>query len=97
VPPAYRVEHRPVAERELEQLPRAAQVRVIEALVRLSFRPLGGDRLLDVRQLRDAPGLWRLSVAGWRVFYRVDGQVVSIVGYRPRTSSTYSDLRKLPK
>ncbi|MCI4355890.1 MAG: hypothetical protein L3K18_01935 [Thermoplasmata archaeon] len=97
MPPAYRVEHRPAAERELELLPRDTQIRVIAALVRLSFRPTGGDPLLDIRQVRDAAGLWRLSVAGWRVFYRLDGQVVSIVGYRPRSSSTYSDLRKLPR
>ena len=97
MPPSFRVEHRPAAERELERLPRGAQVLVVEALVRLSFRPMGGDPLLDVRQVRDAPGLWRLTVGRWRLFYRVEGQVVSVVGYRPRTSSTYADLRKPPR
>jgi mRNA-degrading endonuclease RelE of RelBE toxin-antitoxin system len=92
--PPYRLSHVPVAEREFLRLPLRAQLDFEEAYIRLVFHPRGGDPMIDVRQVRRRPGLWRLAVGTYRAFYRVEGNLIRIAGYLPRSSSTCADLRR---
>jgi len=71
----------PSFQRDLEDLPRREQERVLVALKRLETEPFGPPP--HVKKLKDkGSGRWRLRVGFYRVRYDVAGQ--DVVVYRVR-------------
>ena len=71
-----RIAFRPAALRDLERLDRLVQARIDAALVRYSVTGHG-----DVRSLKDRPGMLRLRVSKWRIFFRLEPpDVVRVIG-----------------
>lgn len=78
----YQVVFRPAALRALESLPAKLQKRIVERVEALAQnpRPHGAKRLVGME------GLYRIRVGDYRVLYRVEDEVLTIlvvaVGHR---------------
>lgn len=81
---AFRLEATHSARREFLRLPRPVQLQFQDVFTLLARHPLRASMGLDVHQLRGGAGLWTLRVGGFRGLYRVDGQSVVFVAFRPR-------------
>ncbi len=89
---AYSVRFTLSAANELMRLPREIRRQFdtgFAELERSAFRSVPG--LLDVHALKGGHGLWTMRVRGYRGLYRVDGDEVVFVAFRPRPSA-YRDL-----
>jgi mRNA-degrading endonuclease RelE of RelBE toxin-antitoxin system len=89
---AYRIVFTRSAANELLRLPKAIR-RPFDTgfgeLSRSPFRPVSGA--LDVHALKGGRGLWTMRVRGYRGLYRVVGDEVVFVAFRPRPTA-YKDL-----
>lgn len=88
--PRYQVELRPEAIRDLEEIPRNLQQRIVRALEsRLALAP--GD--YGERLKQSLLGLWRIRVGDYRVVYEIVGPLVTVWGIRHR-GSIYPRMRQ---
>jgi mRNA interferase RelE/StbE len=69
-----RIVFRPAAERDLARCDRAVQTRIGAALLRYAVTGYG-----DVKYLKDRPGLFRLRVGKWRIFFRLEPPDIIVV------------------
>ncbi len=91
---AYPLKATESARREFLKLPQPVQ-RQFEAVFNLLARnPLRGTAHLDVHQLRGGRGLWTLRVGRYRGLYRVEGETVVFLTFRPRPGA-YKGLASL--
>lgn len=76
----YAVEFLPSAVREVEKLPRAARLRVVEAIDHLSAepRPQGAKLLSGTGRER----IWRLQVGQYRILYQVEDDRLTVIVVR---------------
>lgn len=89
---AYAIVFTRSAPSELLRLPKGIRRRFdtgFDELSRSPFRPVSG--LLDVHALKGGHGLWTMRVSGYRGLYRVVGDEVVFVAFRPRPTA-YRDL-----
>lgn len=91
---AYRLKATESARREFLKLPRPVKQQFEAVLELLARNPLRGTAQLDVHQLRGGRGLWTLRVGRYRGLYRVEGESVVFVAFRPRPGA-YKALTKL--
>jgi mRNA interferase RelE/StbE len=90
MPPPYRVDLRPAAQRDLRRLPAREAGRLGAAIVGLGDEP----QPMGSRKLRGAEQIHRLRVGRYRVIYEVlDAErLVVVTRVRLRAESTYSGL-----
>lgn len=72
-------------EKELAKLPAAVQKKIEACYDALAEDPLRSRPQVDIKKLREATGQYRLRVGDYRVFYKVVGDAVTIVGIRHRS------------
>lgn len=88
----YSVQFTASAANELLRLPKGIRRlfdRGFDELQRSPYRSTPG--LLDVHALKGGRGLWTMRVRGYRGLYRVEGNEVVFVAFRPRPTA-YRDL-----
>jgi mRNA-degrading endonuclease RelE of RelBE toxin-antitoxin system len=81
---------------EFRQLPAEVREEFLYAVHGLLFQPFRPGPGYRVKELRDAPGLWRLRLSaypGVRAYYGVDGEVLRVYGFGPRPEF-YEKLRE---
>ena len=84
MPGRFTVKLTPSFQKDLEDLPRREQERVLVALDRLETEPFGPPP--QVKKLKSqGAGRWRLRVGFYRVRYDVTGQDVVLYRVRHRT------------
>ena len=71
---SYAIRRQPKAQKELERVPESDQQRVVDAIHQLEENPHAGRVLKGGLQ-----GLRRIRVGDWRVLYKIDDSVVSIL------------------
>ena len=71
---AYRVSFRASADKSLDKLPKAIQVRCIAAAQALA----GNPRPSGSKKLVGSLNLWRLRVGDWRMVYLIDDSSQSV-------------------
>lgn len=74
----YSVRFLPEAEEEFLRLPKHLQRQFQELCTYLEANPYRAYPFLPVKEVGKIPGVWRFPLGPYRVFYRVDGQVVWI-------------------
>lgn len=87
----YRLDLRDIARRQLRAvLPDRLRAEMVQAMLNLREDPRPPNSELQ-RELQDR---YRIKIAGWRVFYRVDDrdQVVTALEVRPRNRKTYLNV-----
>ena len=87
---------RETAKNEFRQLPAEVREEFLYAIHGLLFQPFRPGPGYRVKELRDAPGLWRLRLStypGVRAYYGVDGEVLRVYGFGPRPEF-YGKLRQ---
>jgi mRNA-degrading endonuclease RelE of RelBE toxin-antitoxin system len=89
----YEVAFLPEATEEGHQLPRSAQRALKRKLEYLRSGPFKSYPWLRVKEVGDAPGVWRFHLDRWRVFYKVEGTRI-IVGMIERRPTAYSATSK---
>lgn len=83
MPARFTVRLTPSFQRDLENLPAAAQTKVLEAIKRLETNPFGPPP--KIKKLRGkGVGQWRLEVWPYRVRYDIIGQDVALYRVRHR-------------
>ncbi|MCI4343926.1 MAG: hypothetical protein L3J92_07465 [Thermoplasmata archaeon] len=87
------------ARSEFLRLPRPLQVQLRAHTAYLLSHPYRSYPWLQVKELRDLPGVWKFRLGTKRVFYIVDGSVlvyVAIVARPPAyTAATRAEVRRL--
>jgi len=78
VPPRYRVEIAPSAQRELSKLPRNVQKRIDERIRALAENP----RPAGSRKLEEEEGFYRIRVGDYRIVYQVKDKVLIVLVIR---------------
>lgn len=81
---------------EFRQLPAEVREEFLYAIHGLLFQPFRPGPGYRVKELRDAPGLWRLRLSSYprvRAYYGVDGDILRIYGFGPRPEF-YEKLRQ---
>ncbi|MBI2871976.1 MAG: type II toxin-antitoxin system RelE/ParE family toxin [Chloroflexi bacterium] len=83
----YRVELAPAAQRDLRQLPREVQARLVMPIRALTENP----RPAGVRKLRGEERTWRIRVGPYRVVYDIydDRALVVVLKVARRSETTY--------
>lgn len=84
------------AKNEFRHLPAELREEFLYAIHGLLFQPYRSGPGYRVNELRDAPGLWRLRLStfpGVRAYFGVDGEVLRVYGFGPR-SDFYQKLRQ---
>ena len=86
---SYKIELRPVAQKQLDQLPEPDYKAIAKIISSLAQE----TRPLRVKKLADS-GLWRIRVKKYRVVYTIDdeAQMVTIVRIARRREDTYQSL-----
>lgn len=74
----YRVEFTTAAARQIKKLPRAAQARVLDAIVELEDEP----RPRGARKLAGDEAAWRIRVGDYRVIYEVLDSMLTVTVVR---------------
>jgi mRNA interferase RelE/StbE len=72
---SYQVEITPAAQRNIKKLPKNIQQQIIEKLENLSLEP----RPMGVVKLAAEEDLYRLRMGNYRIIYRIQDPVLSIV------------------
>ena len=89
---AYAIRFTRSAANELMRLPRAIRHQFDAGFGELGSSPFQSvPGILDVHALKGGRGLWTMRVRGYRGLYRVDGDEVVFVAFRPRPTA-YRDL-----
>jgi mRNA-degrading endonuclease RelE of RelBE toxin-antitoxin system len=83
MPPRFTVRLTPSFRRDLDDLPPAAQEKVLEALKRLETNPFGPPPRIKKLKGKGA-GQWRLEVWPYRLRYDVVGSEVALYRVRHR-------------
>jgi mRNA-degrading endonuclease RelE of RelBE toxin-antitoxin system len=84
------------AREEFRRLPAEVREELLYAIHGLLFQPFRPGPGYRVKELRDAPGLWRLRLnayPGVRAYFGVDGNLLRIYGFGPRPEF-YDRLRQ---
>jgi mRNA-degrading endonuclease RelE of RelBE toxin-antitoxin system len=87
---------REAAKNEFRQLPPNVREEFLYAIHGLLFQPFRPGPGYRVKELREAPGLWRLRLSTFpavRAYYDVDGQTLRVYGFGPRPEF-YNKLRQ---
>ncbi|MCI4352366.1 MAG: hypothetical protein L3K14_03140 [Thermoplasmata archaeon] len=75
------------AEDEFRELPAEIREEFLYAFHGLLYQPFRPGPGYRVKELRDAPGLWRLRLGAYpavRAYYGVDGEILRVYGFGPR-------------
>ena len=72
---SYRIEVSATAEKQIRKLPRAAQVRVLQAIRPLAKQPTPPGS----RKVRGYDDVFRIRVGVYRVLYRIEGRRLLII------------------
>ena len=86
----YRVGYLPGADDEYWQLPPRLRRDLRARLSYLRSGPFQSYPGLQVKEVEDAPGAWRIHLGPYRVFYRIDGPTIWIVMIWRDCPSAYS-------
>ena len=87
---------RETAKNEFRHLPAEVREEFLYAIHGLLFQPFRPGPGYRAKELRDAPGLWRLRLStypGVRAYYGVGGEVLRVYGFGPR-DEFYDKLRQ---
>lgn len=77
---AYRIELKPAAERDLKNIPKTDQKRIVRKI-----NTLGNDpRPPGAMKLRRADDLWRIKVGDYRILYQIQDEVSLVIVARIR-------------
>ena len=82
----YPIPFKREAVRDLERLPREAQLRFLFAFGLLDRTPTRPSAQLLIKQMRGHPGFWRLTVGSWRAVYHFDGQAIRVYIFGDRAT-----------
>ncbi len=78
----YRIVLTPAADKDLDRLPRAIELRIALRIDALGSNP----RPSGIKQIAGRPGYYRIRVGDYRVIYEIDGPAatvrVALVGHR---------------
>lgn len=82
------------ARREFLALPRTLQRQLRELIGYLLANPYRSYPWLQVRELRELPGVWKFRLGRHRVFYRVEGPTLLIAAITPRPPAYTPRMRE---
>lgn len=93
----YSVGYEPEADDEYWRLSPHLQQELRHPLNYLKAGPFRSYLEVRVKEVEDVPGAWRFHLSNYRIFYRVDGQIIWVTMIWEDRPSAHSDstLRKL--
>ncbi len=80
----YEVVFKKSAAKELQNLPKKVQQKIIDAVQLLSLNPY--TELLQIKKMKGAESLYRVRIQDYRIIYHIENQIIKVtvikIGHR---------------